>query len=204
MNKVNLDKIKVYFNEIDYNSTIQSIVYIEKYLNSNYKYTKKLISIKKEIDKENSYFYLSKKVGLTDYGINRRYKDLDYDSIFEDLGIQLENSCSYDDAIDYINKIIIDKGLSNAEISNLSTIDSALLSKILNKKRQISKKDVFIKLCIGLGLNYNQSRDVLLRFGITIDSLSKRDKIIKYGLKNNNTVQEIDLFLTEFEEKSWL
>lgn len=204
MNKENLDKIKVYFNEIDYNSTIQSIVYIEKYLNSNYKYTKKLISIKKEIDKENSYFYLSKKVGLTDYGINRRYKDLDYDSIFEDLGIQLKNSCSYDNAIDYINKIIIDKGLSNAEISNLSTIDSALLSKILNKKRQISKKDVFIKLCIGLGLNYNQSRDILLRFGITIDSLSKRDKIIKYGLENNNTVQEIDLFLTEFEEKSWL
>ena len=44
--------------------------------------------------------------------------------------------------------------------------------------------------------------DFLLRFGYTLNTLNKRDCLIRYGLEHNLAVDEVDYILEELNENS--
>lgn len=212
MKNINLTEIDNFIHKTDYLSAIKSIIYIEKFLNSNYKYTKQIQSlIQKSKNLNNDVMYKTrfektsfKKTYNFGYTQNDIYNELDFESIFRDLDNELKNSVPYNNGIDYINQIINKKGLSNAQIANATGIDPSYLSKVLNKKKVTYDRDTLVKLCIGMGLNYDESREVLLKLGVNIKTELKRDKILIYGLQNNLSVMDIDYILTKFEEKPWI
>lgn len=116
------------------------------------------------------------------------------------LSDYLEKSFDKNKAIVYLNNIINSKNLTNASIVNKSFIDGGSLNRILNNKSQITK-DIAIKLCFGLDLNYQESIDFILRFGYILSILSRRDCLIRYGLEHYLTLDEIDYILEELNEK---
>ncbi len=125
----------------------------------------------------------------------------------EDLShsyMELDNMLSdaYDNkkAVEYINSILTKKNLSNAYVSNRGDIDPALLSRILNNKSPITK-DTCVKLCVGIGLNFSESQDLLLRLGYTINSLHTRDRIIRFGIERGMDIFTIDYILVKYNEK---
>lgn len=128
------------------------------------------------------------------------YLDHDILNKYLYLSDYLEKSFDKNKAIVYLNNIINSKNLTNASIVNKSFIDGGSLNRILNNKSQITK-DIAIKLCFGLDLNYQESIDFLLRFGYILSILSRRDCLIRYGLEHCLTLDEIDYILEELNEK---
>ena len=128
------------------------------------------------------------------------YVDHDILNKYLYLSDYLENSCDKDTAVLYLNNIVNLKQLTNANIVEKSSLDRGLLSRILNNKSEVTK-DSAIKLCFGLSLNYDESLELLLRFGYTLSALSKRDCIIRYGIDNHLAIDEIDYILEELDEE---
>ena len=168
-----------------------------------------------KLNNKNSPFNASSIKVFSNNTINERddtyYEDIDFNpsaylehdilNKYLYLSEYLENCSDKKEGVHYLHELIITKNLTNSNIVNNSSLDSGLLSNILNNKSKITK-DMAIKLCFGLNLNYQESMDFLLRFGYTLNTLNKRDCLIRYGLEHNLAVDEVDYILEELNENS--
>lgn len=126
------------------------------------------------------------------------------------------NKTTSTDELKEINSFNSSQNLSVQKINYNPSVylDHDILNKYLylcdylknssNKYKLDITKDAAIKLCLNLNLNYNESIDLLMKYGYILNPLSKRDSIIKYGIHNDLSIYEIDYFLFSLNEKPLL
>lgn len=100
---------------------------------------------------------------------------------------------------DSLIKIIDEKKLKDSEVYYKANMDRKLFSKIKNGSHP--KKSTAISLCIGLGLNYKETNELLIKAGYILNNSDKFDVIISYYLKNKNyDIYEINETLLYYDQ----
>ena len=221
----------------DYKSIVESVKYIENYLNLSGNYSKRILELLNEndlIDDSSGILDIIEKAihnkyNRTDFEEDELFEERidfyecfdiheecssykkitrksEFDLILEELADELD-SCyeyNYNSALDHIRNIAFSKGIINAEISERTEIAESTISRIFNNKRKVANKEMAIKFCIGLDLDYSESREVLLKFGYTVDTDFKRDRIFKCCLERGHNIYDIQEVLIHFNEDGWL
>ena len=93
------------------------------------------------------------------------------------------------------------KGLEDTEVYKKANIDRKLFSKIRSNPDYNPSKKTAVALAVGMGLNLDETKDLLLRAGIALSRSSIFDIIIEYCLENGITdIFEINNILFKFEQ----
>lgn len=99
---------------------------------------------------------------------------------------------------EYLFYLIEIKGLSNVEVYKRSIISKQLFSKIKLNKLYHPDKATAMRLCIGAGLNLDETNDLLARAGYALSPCDKRDIIFSFFIEHEVfDMIEIDIALEE-------
>ena len=96
--------------------------------------------------------------------------------------------------------LIEHSGKKNSEIYKKANVDKKLFSKIINNVNYHPAKQTAIAFAIALGLNLEQTNDLIGRAGYSLTHASKFDLVIEYFiLKKNYNIFEINEVLFELD-----
>lgn len=99
----------------------------------------------------------------------------------------------------YVMYLTESKGLTSVDVQNRAWITKGLWFKIKsNPDNYKPEKLTAFKLCIGLGLNLDESKDLLARAGIMFSPSSKEDLIWQFCIENGMDVYDTSDTLEEF------
>ncbi len=100
---------------------------------------------------------------------------------------------------EYLLYMIEEKGLKNAEVYKRAILTKQLFSKIRTNPNYHPDKATAMRLCIGAGLNLDETKDLLARAGYALSPCDKRDIIFSYFIENHiYDMIEIDIALEEY------
>lgn len=100
---------------------------------------------------------------------------------------------------EYLLYLIAQKGLTNADVYKRAIMTKQLFSKIKNNPQYHPDKDTALKLCIGVKLNLDETRDLLARAGYALSPCDKKDIIFTYFIEHGvYDMIDIDIVLEEF------
>ncbi len=99
----------------------------------------------------------------------------------------------------YLFYLIKSKGLTNSEVYKRAIITKQLFSKIKLNPWYHPDKATAMRLCVGAGLNLDETKDLLARAGYALSPCDKRDIIFSFFIeKNIHDMIEIDIALEEY------
>ncbi len=100
---------------------------------------------------------------------------------------------------EYLFYLIKEKSLNNAEVYKRAIITKQTFSKIKKNVNYHPDKSTAMRLCVGLELNLDETKDLLLRAGYALSPCDKRDVIFSYFIeKEIYDMIEIDIALEEY------
>lgn len=98
----------------------------------------------------------------------------------------------------YLMYLIESKGLTNAEVYKRAIITKQLFSKIKLNPEYHPDKATAMRLCVGVKLNLDETKDLLARAGYALSPCDKRDIIFSFFIeKEIFDMIEIDIVLEE-------
>ena len=124
----------------------------------------------------------------------------DYDSFIEasDSAIKERLTHLSDTFQEYLMYLIKTKGLTNADVYKRALITKQLFSKIKLNPDYHPDKATAMRLCVGVGLNLDETKDLLARAGYALSPCEKRDVIFSYFIEAGMyDMIEIDIALEE-------
>ena len=99
---------------------------------------------------------------------------------------------------EYLLYLIEEKGLTNAEVYKRALITKQLFSKIKLNPQYHPDKATAMRLCVGAGLNLDETKDLLARAGYALSPCDKRDVIFSFFIEHEvYDMIEIDIALEE-------
>lgn len=99
---------------------------------------------------------------------------------------------------EYLLYLIEVKGLTNAEVYKRALITKQLFSKIKLNPNYHPDKATAMRLCVGAGLNLDETKDLLARAGYALSPCDKRDIIFSFFIEHDvYDMIEIDIALEE-------
>lgn len=98
----------------------------------------------------------------------------------------------------YLLYLIESKGLKNSDVYKRAIITKQLFSKIKVNPEYHPDKTTAMRLCIGAGLNLDETKDLLARAGYALSPCDKRDIIFSFFIEHEvYDMIEIDIALEE-------
>ena len=99
--------------------------------------------------------------------------------------------------------LIVASNMKNKDIWRRANIDRRLFSKIQCNENYHPKKKTVMSLCIGLKLNLEQSRDLLMRAGFAVNPSSKFDLIVERAIENKEyNIYELNIELEYYTKNT--
>ncbi len=99
---------------------------------------------------------------------------------------------------EYMFYLIGIKGLTNADVYKRAIVDKKLFSKIKVNPNYHPDKATAMRLCVGIKLNLDETKDLLARAGYALSPCDKRDIIFSFFIENEvYDMIEIDIALEE-------
>ncbi len=99
---------------------------------------------------------------------------------------------------EYLFYMIEEKGLKNADVYKRAIITKQLFSKIKMNPEYHPDKTTAMRLCVGAGLNLDETKDLLARAGYALSPCDKRDIIFSFFIEREIfDMIEIDIALEE-------
>lgn len=123
-----------------------------------------------------------------------------YYDFLEDNESELEERMKHmsDTFQEYLMYLIGVKGLTNAEVYKRAIVTKQLFSKIKLNPEYHPDKTTAMRLCVGAGLNLDETKDLLARAGYALSPCDKRDIIFSFFIEHEIfDMIEIDIALEE-------
>ena len=106
-------------------------------------------------------------------------------------------SFSAEKPCEYLEKIIAEKGLVKSEIIKKSGIERHYAYQIFSGRKTPSR-DKLIMLCLGMGLDAEESQNLLIKCASPVlYAKNKRDNIVIFSLQNKLSLIEMNELLFE-------
>ena len=124
----------------------------------------------------------------------------DYSDFLEDNQSALKERMNHlsDTFQEYLLYLIESKGLTNTEVYKRALITKQLFSKIKLNPQYHPDKATAMRLCVGAGLNLDETKDLLARAGYALSPCDKRDVIFSFFIEHEvHDMIEIDIALEE-------
>lgn len=100
----------------------------------------------------------------------------------------------------YLMYLIDRKGLTNAQVYKRAFVTKQLFSKIKLNPDYHPDKATAMRLCVGAGLNLDETKDLLARAGYALSPCDKRDIIFSYFIEREVfDMIEIDIVLENYD-----
>ena len=98
-------------------------------------------------------------------------------------------------------KIIDSKGLKDSDVYKKADIDRRLFSKIRSNKDYKPKKQTAISLALALGLNLDETIDLLKKAGYALSASSRADLIVRYCIEQGiYSLVDVNALLYKFDQ----
>ena len=126
--------------------------------------------------------------------------EADYDTFIEESEAAIKERIAHlsDTFQEYLFYLIETKGLTNADVYKRALLTKQLFSKIKLNPEYHPDKATAMRLCIGVKLNLDETKDLLARAGYALSPCEKRDVIFSYFIeKGVYDMIEIDIALEE-------
>lgn len=124
----------------------------------------------------------------------------DYDDFVEEKENALKERMKHlsDTFQEYMFYLIESKGMSNVDVYKRAIIDKRQFSKIKKNPAYHPDKATALRLCVGVMLNIDETKDLLARAGYALSPCDKRDIIFSYFIEQEiYDATEIDITLEE-------
>lgn len=93
------------------------------------------------------------------------------------------------------------KGLKDSEVYTKANIDRRLFSKIRSNKNYKPSKPTALAFAIALGMNLDETTDLLQRAGLALSPSSEADLIVKYCILNGiSDIVDVNSILYEYDQ----
>ena len=100
-------------------------------------------------------------------------------------------------------RMIDERGMTDPEVYKRANLDRKLFSKIRCNQDYIPKKKTIIALAIALGLNLDDTKDLLASAGLVLTNNSKADVIVSFCIENGiYDIYEVNALLFKFHQST--
>lgn len=133
--------------------------------------------------------------------VSKAGSPMDFSSFLEDNESEIKERMRHmeDTFQEYLMYLIKTKGLSNSTVYNRAMVTKQLFSKIKKNPDYHPDKTTALRLCVGAGLNLDETKDLLARAGYALSPSDKRDIIYSFFIEHEVfDIWEIDIALEEF------
>ena len=98
-------------------------------------------------------------------------------------------------------KLIDSKGLKDSDVYKKADIDRRLFSKIRSNKDYKPKKQTALSLALALGLNLDETIDLLKKAGYALSASSRADLIVRYCIEQGiYSLVEVNALLYKYDQ----